>query len=182
MGHEIGYHYEDLSASGGDMEKAIQSFGKNLEYFRQYYPVKTVCMHGSSSSQYDNRDIWKYARLEDYGLIGEPYLSFVFNTLYYLTDTGYAWDGGKYAVRDVVQNYSSASYHSSDDVIHAVENGQFAPQAMILAHTLWTDRYSLWAYLHLREFIRNRVKLLSNKSKFVALIYGKLVSLYWQKP
>ena len=57
MGHEIGYHYEDLTLSEGDVPKAIESFGRNLEYFRQFYPVKTVCMHGSSSSRFDNREI-----------------------------------------------------------------------------------------------------------------------------
>ena len=104
MGHEIGYHYEDLTQSEGDVPAAIASFTRNLVYFRQYYPVKTVCMHGSSSSKYDNREIWKQVRLEDFGLIGEPYLSFNFNQIYYLTDTGYAWDGGKYAVRDKVDS------------------------------------------------------------------------------
>ena len=107
MGHEIGYHYEDLTLSEGDVSKAIASFSRNLEYFRQYYPVKTVCMHGSSSSRFDNREIWKEVRLEDFGLIGEPYLSFDFSQIYYLTDTGYAWDGRKYAVRDKVDSRST---------------------------------------------------------------------------
>ena len=181
LGHEIGYHYEDLSMNGGEMERAIQSFGKNLEYFRQYYPVQTVCMHGSSSSQYDNRAIWEKVRLEDYGLIGEPYLSFDFNTLFYLTDTGYSWDGGKYAVRDIVRNRFPNTYHTTDEIIAAVNSGQFAQQAMILAHTLWTDNLFRWGYLHLREFARNRVKLLSRRNRMVAYIYGKLVSLYWGK-
>lgn len=180
MGHEIGYHYEDLSKTEGDMGKAIASFKENLEYFRQYYPVKTVSMHGSSSSKYDNKDIWSHVRLEDFGLIGEPYLSFNFDKTFYMTDTGYAWDGGKYAIRDKVNSSFPQSYHSTKDVIEAVEKGSFPNQAMILAHTLWTDSPSLWSYLHLREFLRNRVKLLSRKSKFVFNIYNKLVKLYWR--
>ena len=55
LGHELGYHYEDYSSCNGDMDKAIIQFSKNLEYFRFFYPVKTVCMHGSSMSEYDNR-------------------------------------------------------------------------------------------------------------------------------
>jgi len=35
MGHEIGYHYEDLAAQNGDYEAAIMAFEKNLEMFRQ---------------------------------------------------------------------------------------------------------------------------------------------------
>ena len=38
MGHEIGYHYEDLTLSEGDVPAAIASFTRNLEYFRQFYP------------------------------------------------------------------------------------------------------------------------------------------------
>lgn len=180
MGHEIGYHYEDLTLSEGDVPAAIASFTRNLVYFRQYYPVKTVCMHGSSSSKYDNREIWKQVRLEDYGLIGEPYLSFDFNHIYYLTDTGYAWDGGKYAVRDKVDSAFSLSFHRTDEVIEAVQSGRFPEQSLILAHTLWTDSLPLWTVLHLREFFRNRVKLMAKNNKVVATLYNKLVKLYWK--
>ena len=180
MGHEIGYHYEDLTLSEGDVPKAIESFARNLAYFRQYYPVKTVCMHGSSSSRFDNREIWKQVQLADYDLIGEPYLSFDFNKVYYLTDTGYAWDGGKFAVRDKVDSPFSLSFHRTDQVIEAVRGGQFPEQSLILAHTLWTDSLSAWTFLHLREFLRNRVKLLSKNSKVVAFMYNKLVKLYWK--
>ena len=180
MGHEIGYHYEDLTMSEGDMPKAIESFSRNLEYFRQYYPIKTVCMHGSSSSRFDNREIWKQVRLEDYGLIGEPYLSFDFDSVYYLTDTGYAWDGGKYAVRDKVSSTFCLSFHTTDQVIDAIRNGSFPEQSLVLAHTLWTDSLPLWTFLHLREFCRNRVKLMSKNNKVIAAIYNKLVKLYWR--
>ena len=43
LGHEIGYHYEDLALCEGDEKRAIASFKENLEYFRKYYPVKS-CM------------------------------------------------------------------------------------------------------------------------------------------
>ena len=180
MGHEIGYHYEDLTLSEGNLPKAIESFSKNLEYFRQYYPVRTVCMHGSSSSRFDNREIWNHARLDDYDLFGEPYLSFDFNQIYYLTDTGYAWDGGKYAVRDKVSSAFSLSFHTTDQVIDAIRNGQFPEQSLVLAHTLWTDSLPLWTFLHLREYFRNRVKLLAKNNKVIAGLYSKLVKLYWK--
>ena len=180
MGHEIGYHYEDLTLSEGNIPKAIESFARNLEYFRQYYPVKTVCMHGSSSSRYDNRGIWCQVRLEDYGLIGEPYLSFDFKQVYYLTDTGYAWDGGKYAVRDQVDSPFTLSFHTTDQVIEAVQDGRFPEQSLVLAHTLWTDSLLRWTFLHLREFFRNRVKLMAKNNKVIEGIYGKLVKLYWK--
>ena len=93
LGHEIGYHYEDLAFAKGDITLAKQTFKENLAYFRTFYPVKTVCMHGSSTSKYDNREFWKNFKLKDFNLIGEPYLTTDFNEVFYLTDTGYSWDG-----------------------------------------------------------------------------------------
>ncbi len=180
MGHEVGYHYETLSVHSGDMDKAVDEFRTNLEYFRTYYPVKTVCMHGSSTSKHDNRDIWQNCTLEEFGLIGEPYISIDFDKVFYLTDTGYAWDGGKYAVRDIVENKFGITFHSTQDIISSIEKGSFPNQAMILAHTLWTDKPLLWVYLFLRENIRIRVKLLSKNSKFVAKLYSALTKLYWR--
>lgn len=181
LGHEVGYHYEDLSTAEGDKAAAMESFKEHLAYFRQYYPVKTVCMHGSSTSKYDNRSLWEGQSLADFGLVGEPYLSVDFDKVYYLTDTGYAWDGGKYAVRDVVANRSGLSFHSSRQIMEGVEKGAFPEKALILAHTLWTNSLPQWLWLHLRESMRNRVKLLSKKHRVVAKWYDKIVQLYWKK-
>jgi hypothetical protein len=35
LGHEIGYHYECLTTSNGDMQKGIADFEKNLEALRR---------------------------------------------------------------------------------------------------------------------------------------------------
>lgn len=180
LGHEVGYHYEDLATAEGNMEVAVASFERNLAYFRQYYPVKTVCMHGSSSSVYDNRDIWKIKTLSDFGLIGEPYLTVDFDKVFYLTDTGYAWDGGKFAVRDVVENKFGLSFHTTDQIIECVKNGDFPSQSMILAHTLWTDSQMQWWKLHVREYVRNRVKYATKHSRLLASMYRVLVKSYWK--
>lgn len=181
LGHEVGYHYEDLSTAEGDKVAAIESFKAHLAYFRQYYPVKTVCMHGSSTSKYDNRTLWDDQSLVDFGLVGEPYLTVDFDKVYYLTDTGYAWDGGKYAVRDVVASSFGLSFHSSRQIVDCVEKGAFPEKALILAHTLWTDSLPQWLWLHLRESLRNRVKLLARNNKTVAKWYEKIVKKYWKK-
>lgn len=181
MGHAVGYHYEDLSLAEGDFEKARESFEKNLSYFRQYYPVKVVCMHGSSSSKYDNRLLWEKYDLSDYGLIGEPYLSLNFDEIFYMTDTGFAWDGGKYAIRDVVENKHGLNFHSTEQVIECIESGKFPEKSMILAHTLWSDNLVQWTALHVREFLRNNVKRIAQNSRFIAKIYNGLVKMYWKK-
>ena len=181
LGHEIGYHYEDLALAEGDEEKALETFGKHLNYFRKYYPVKTVSMHGSSSSKYDNRLIWKNHRLSDYGLIGEPYLSIDFDKVFYMTDTGFAWDGGRYATRDVVVSSFDLKFHSTSQVVNCIERDGYPKQAMILAHTLWTDNLVQWYGLHVREFFRNNLKLMAKKHRFVGDLYGKMVKWYWKK-
>lgn len=181
LGHEIGYHYEDLSTMNGDYGQAIQTFEKNLTYFRQYYPVKTVCMHGSSTSKYDNRTLWQHYRLEDYGVLGEPYLSIDFDKVFYLTDTGYAWDGGKYAVRDVVVNNHGLTFHSTKQIVGAIRCGKFPQQSMILAHTLWSDNILQWTFLHSREWLRNSIKGMARDNAFVAKVYSRLVKAYWKR-
>lgn len=112
LGHEIGYHYEDLSLAWKNRkgrigeqdlyEIAINSFKGNLEYFRQFYPVNTICMHGSPLSRWDSRLLWKYYDYKDFGIIGEPYFDIDFNEVLYLTDTGRRWDGANVSVRDKI--------------------------------------------------------------------------------
>ena len=180
MGHEVGYHYEDLAIAEGDMDRAIATFRSNLAYFRQYYPVKTVCMHGSSTSKHDNRRLWDYYKLSDFGLVGEPYLSVDFSRVYYLTDIGRAWDGGRFAVRDVVANDFGLTFHSTQQIIDSLQRGQFPPKAMVLAHTLWTDNIVAWNWLQLREYARNNIKLIARDNPLVSRIYGTMVKHYWK--
>ena len=180
LGHEIGYHYEDLSFSKGVLDISKKTFDENLIYFRTYYPVKTVCMHGSSSSAYDNREFWKRYKLEDFGLIGEPYLTTDFNKIFYFTDTGYAWDGGKYSVRDVVENKFGLKFHSSKQIMDAVQKGNFPQHNLMLAHTLWSDNIFQWILLHLREFLRNNLKYMAQRNEFLKKIYASAVKAYWR--
>lgn len=100
LGHEIGYHYEDFSSVKGDWELGIRSFEKNLEKLRAISPVKTICMHGSPLSKFDNRLLWQKFDYRNYGIIGEPYFDIDFNEVLYLTDTGRRWDGDGVSIRD----------------------------------------------------------------------------------
>ena len=83
-------------------ELAIDDFERNLEKFRELYPVKTICMHGSPLSKWDNRDLWKKYDYRDFGIIAEPYFDIDFSDVFYLTDTGRRWDGDSVSVRDKV--------------------------------------------------------------------------------
>lgn len=100
LGHEIGYHYEDLSLVNGNWSLAIRSFEKNIEKLRRIVPIETICMHGSPLSKFDNRLLWQKYDYRNFGIIGEPYLDIDFNDVFYLTDTGRRWDGDGVSLRD----------------------------------------------------------------------------------
>jgi hypothetical protein len=58
MGHEIGYHYDDLSHCKGDRQQAIKRFEQHLAWLRQIAPVTSITMEGAPMSKYDNRNLW----------------------------------------------------------------------------------------------------------------------------
>ncbi|HAF30100.1 MAG TPA: hypothetical protein DCG75_13750, partial [Bacteroidales bacterium] len=102
LGHEIGYHYDDLAVCKGDYPKAFERFQKNLHILRTLAPVQTICMDGSPLSKFDNKHLWQKYDYKSLGILGEPYLDIDFNKVFYLTDTGRRWDGWKTSVRDKV--------------------------------------------------------------------------------
>lgn len=178
MGHEIGYHYEDLALAGGDLETAIKRFSQNLAYFRKFYPVKTICMHGSSMSPHDNRLLWRHYDFKDFGIIGEPYFSLDYNEVFYLTDTGRCWDGGKYSVRDNVQNRVQMSFHKTSDLLRAAERGALPGKILLQSHTLWTDSMIEWLWLEVREQSSGRLKVAIAKTPWLKDLAYKIIAIY----
>ncbi len=165
LGHEIGYHYEDLTICKGNTILAFEHFKKKLDYFRQFYPVKTICMHGSPRSKFDGRDLWKFYDYHDFGIIGEPYFDVDFSNVFYLTDTGRRWDGFNVSVRDKVSSYQDKwirdglVFHSTDDVIKAIANGTFPQRLMMTTHPQrWTDNGTEWFMELVGQCIKNKVK------------------------
>ena len=85
-------------------ELAICDFRLNLEKLRKLYPVKTICMHGSPLSKWDNRDLWKRYNYRDFGIIAEPYFDVDFDEIFYVTDTGRKWKNSDASIRDRVDS------------------------------------------------------------------------------
>ena len=173
LGHEIGYHYEDMTICEGDTEKAITHFSEWLEYFRQYYSVKTICMHGSPRSQYDGRDLWKQYDYHSFGIIGEPYFDVDFSKVFYLTDTGRRWDGFNVSVRDKIPIFQNEwikegkLYHKTEDIIRAIEGGCFPNQVMLTTHPQrWTDNRIQWLMEYTMQSAKNLIKGLIVSKKF----------------
>lgn len=165
LGHEIGYHYEDLVISNGEKEKAIEHFKNQLMHFRTLYPVSTICAHGSPQSRYDSRAIWKHYDYHDFGIIGEPYFDVDFTKVFYLTDTGRRWDGFSVSLRDRIPGRQDEwmkkgwIYHSTDDIIAALKEGSFPNQLMLTTHPQrWTDNTIEWTKELLLQALKNVVK------------------------
>lgn len=167
LGHEIGYHYEDMALMQGDTLKAYAHFQQQLNYFRQFYPVRTICMHGAPTSQWDGKELWKHYDYRALGIIGEPYFDIDFSQMFYLTDTGRCWDGYKVSVRDKIPVYQDQwnaqglVYHATNDIIHAAEQGSLPPRIMITTHPQrWTDRPLAWLKELLVQNAKNIIKRL----------------------
>jgi hypothetical protein len=199
LGHEIGYHYEDMDFASSRFkgqrsnlkeeelyDHALQSFADNLERLRKLYPVKTICMHGSPRSRFDNKAIWKKYNYRDFDIIGEPYFDIDFSKVFYITDTGRRWDGDKVSVRDKVDgstfgvsvkhpatsnqhpatdNQQPATsnrdlrFHSTGELIQAAKNHHLPDRIMFTFHPQrWTDKPVPWLKELIFQNIKNQIK------------------------
>jgi len=178
LGHEIGYHYDDLAQCKGDFNKAISRFENNLSKLRKIAPVNTICMDGSPLSKFDNKYIWKQYNYHNYEIIGEPYFDLDFNEIFYLTDTGRRWDGWNTSVRDKVPqqelwNKQGLTFHSTQDIIVAIESGrtlnvvELPNQIMMTFHPQrWTNGGLHWIKELFLQGVKNRVKKILIKIKY----------------
>ncbi len=155
LGHEIGYHYEDMDIARGDGQKAILSFQKNLDCLRKLVTIKTICMHGSPLSRYDNRELWKHYDYKNYGITGEPYFDLDYGKIFYITDTGRRWNNTIASIRDKVETHFDIDVKSTSHLIELIRGGQAPLQIMINTHPQrWNNRWDLW----FREFISQNAK------------------------
>jgi hypothetical protein len=156
-----------MDTSKGNVDKAYDEFCKNLEMFRKIVDVKTICMHGSPLSKFDNRDIWKKYDYKKLGIIAEPYFDVDFNQTFYLTDTGRRWDGAKVSVRDKAMDSNACnnsdflkrSYHSTLDIINDLDENDFPQKVMMTFHPQrWTDNKILWYKELFAQNLKNQIK------------------------
>lgn len=167
LGHEIGYHYEDMTICNGNAVQAQTHFAQQLAYFRQFYPVRTICMHGAPRSRYDGKDLWKTCNYRDFGIVGEPYFDTDFADVFYLTDTGRRWDGYKVSMRDKIPGYQDEwtrrglVFRTTADIIAAAEKGTLPQHIMLTTHPQrWTDERGAWLKELCLQHAKNCIKRL----------------------
>lgn len=156
-GHEIGYHYEVLSRTKGDIGKAIKLFEKDVNKFKNICNLKTICMHGAVLSKYDNRDLWKYYDFRNFGLVGEAYLS-VGKNLNYFTDTGRGWNS-KTNLRDFIPGKNENTFaKTTDDLIELIKNYEMSNLYISLHPERWKSNVVNWSLEWLQDFVFNSGK------------------------
>lgn len=159
LGHEIGYHYEDMDSAKGDPEKAIKNFEENLQKLRKLAPIDTICMHGSPLSKYDNKDLWQHYDYHEYGIIGEPYFDLDYGKIFYITDTGRKWNNRDASIRDKVNSPFEIEVKSTQHFIELIKAGQMPDRMMINTHPQrWNDEVVPWVVELVSQTVKNRIK------------------------
>ncbi len=162
LGHEIGYHYEVLDKARGDCRNAIDLFQKELDFFRKFFPVKTVCMHGNPLTRWDGRDIWRSFDFRDFGLLGEAYLSCSGISIY-LTDTGRNWNNNHNFKDRLQAENENNDFRGTADMIRFLNSGKAESIYLNCHPERWGPALPGWfkAFLldHLFNFCKKVLKL-----------------------
>lgn len=160
LGHEIGYHYEDLSLAGGDHAKAKELFSTHLAQLRTVANVKTIAMHGRPFSAYDNRDLWKKFKLSDFGVVAEAFLSINYSDVYYLTDTGRTWGQSKANIRDHVKGGRVADVQTTFELALFIQKNTDKKIALVMHPERWESHWLSWLEQWVKDAATNVAKIL----------------------
>jgi hypothetical protein len=159
MGHEIGYHYEVLSKTGGNYEEAIDLFKFELSEFKKICDINTICMHGSVLSKYDNKKLWDIYSFSDFGIDGEAYLSTGADFSYF-SDTGWEWNL-KHKLRDLMpESAEEALIDSTDDLFGIIDNTLIKNIYLLVHPGNWTESSLDWYYILIKNKLFNGGKML----------------------
>ncbi len=88
-------------------------------------------MHGSPLSRYDNKKLWEKYDYWDFGIIAEPYFDIDFDEVFYLSDTGRAWNNSDASVRDKVNSGFDIKIKDTNDLINKIKNGELPDKIMM---------------------------------------------------
>ena len=89
LGHEVGYHYDDVATARGDLHTARALFTNNLRVFRRACDVDTVSPHAAALSPHENASLWERGpSFEQFDLLGDADRSVDYVDLAFLSDAG----------------------------------------------------------------------------------------------
>jgi hypothetical protein len=166
--HEIGYHYESLSDTNGDMSLALKDFENNLKKFREIAPTKTISMHGRPIICYNNLDLWRNndnQRLlfEKYGILGEAYLDIDYTNIAYINDTGRNWTSDESNKRDKVISNIKIDFGNRRILLKCMNSSPYPKMVFQIHPERWESAIIPWGLQLLKDAIMNAVKYASVK-------------------
>lgn len=151
LGHEIGYHYECLSDTRGEMNKAVELFAQTLARFRKVATVQTISMHGRPLLKFDNRDIWKipanHQKLQnEFGILGEVYLDIDYTDIAYISDTGRNWTSDRNNVRDKTNSTIELNLTNQQDLLNYLSTTPHPKLVFQIHPERWSNNFFAWTY------------------------------------
>ena len=164
LGHEIGYHYENLSHCNGDRDAAFLDFKRTLQQLQQIAWVSGLAMHGSPLSAHNNRALWNHFSFFDLGPGYEVYSHINYTHVLYLTDTGRCWDGHNFSIRDKVSSTSldavqTCNFHNTHQIIRAAASGLLPNKLLLNIHPQrWHNAPLPWLTELIMQNLKNQIK------------------------
>ncbi len=161
MGHEVGYHYECLGKAKGDHKKAIKIFKQELESFNDLgINVQTICAHGQPLSKWLNIDLWKHYRFQDFGILGDAYLSFSNDNIAYFSDTGRTWrQSYMKSGLNKDKKYYGEDIKSTDDLIKLIKGTKYKRIYLLVHPERWAASTQEWIRSFMLDKLFNAGKL-----------------------
>jgi len=156
LGHEVGYHYEVVDKSKGDLSKAWRMFKQELGYMRKFVSIVTASQHGNPLSKWNNLSLWDSHDFHEVKLIGEAYLSFMNINITYVSDTGMSWSS-HFSVKDTLP--TAVSLKNTDELIRRIQQNN--ENFYILVHPdKWSISFFGWCFNISTQSAKNLIKFL----------------------
>jgi len=172
LGHEIGYHYENLSDTYGNIDKAMDDFISNLKKFRKIVEVKTISMHGRPFRPYDNRDLWRIKKNHLYlknelKILGALYLDIDYKNIAYINDTGRNWKSNKSNLRDGTNSQIEINFADGNELLKYLSNSPYETMIFQIHPERWSDNFFEWIFQLIIDRIINMIKY------FISIVFKK---------
>jgi len=167
LGHEIGYHYESLSDTNGDIALGLKDFEKNLKEFREIVPIKTISMHGRPFKDFNNLDMWRDPKnhsllLNNYGILGDVYLDIDYGETAYINDTGRNWSSTRSNIRDRVDSKVKLDFKVWNDLYNYLRSNP-SPQLVFQVHPeRWSTHIMDYCLVFCFDIMANIGKAMAN--------------------
>lgn len=157
LGHEVGYHYEDFYTAAYVPERAIALFERNLTKLRRIADIRTIVMHGSPLSRYNNMELWKHYDFQKFGVL-DCILSYDWSDFVFFTDTGRRFDSSVTNLRDSIGARTAHNVRTSRDLQEYLSERRHQYVQFSTHPERWNDGLFRWSQKWMVDRIANSIK------------------------